>query len=100
MRATDLLAALRRRGVEDVSDSTLDRALYSSDASLYRVVPQAVVRPRSGDELVGAVSVARSLGVPVTMRTTHGGAGPVAVAAQLDRFRTRLSTDRTRVQEA
>ena len=32
-------------GVTDVDDSTLARALYSSDASLYRVVPQVVVRP-------------------------------------------------------
>jgi argininosuccinate lyase len=39
-------------------------------------------------------------GVPVTMRTTHGGAGPDAVASQLERFRSRLSTDRARVQEA
>ena len=39
-------------------------------------------------------------GVPVTMRTTHGGAGPAAVAAQLERFRTRISLDRTRISEA
>ncbi len=64
----DLLAGLRRRGVEDVSDSTLDRALYSSDASLYRVVPQAVVRPRHTDELHAVLDVAREAGVPVTMR--------------------------------
>ena len=30
-------------GVTDVDDSVLARALYSSDASLYRVVPQVVV---------------------------------------------------------
>ena len=42
----DLLAELRRRGVADVDDSTLTRALYSSDASLYRVVPQVVVAAR------------------------------------------------------
>ncbi|MCD6639579.1 MAG: FAD-binding oxidoreductase, partial [Nocardioides sp.] len=65
---SDLLAALAREGITDASDSTLDRALYSSDASLYRVVPQAVVRPRDTDELRGVVAVGRSLGVPVTMR--------------------------------
>ena len=42
----DLVQELRRRGVSDVDDSTLARALYSSDASLYRVVPRVVVRPR------------------------------------------------------
>ena len=64
----DLLAELRRRGVLDVSDADLDRALYSSDASLYRVVPQAVVRPRHPDELHAILDVATTAGVPVTMR--------------------------------
>ena len=64
----DLVAALRREGVSDVSASTLDRATYSSDASLYRVVPQAVVRPRHPDEIAAVLAVAREAGVPVTMR--------------------------------
>ena len=64
----DLVEALRREGVADVSASTLDRATYSSDASLYRVVPQAVVRPRHADEIAAVLSVARSAGVPLTMR--------------------------------
>ncbi|MCH1865250.1 FAD-binding and (Fe-S)-binding domain-containing protein [Nocardioides sp. CFH 31398] len=64
----DLLAALRRAGVTDVDDSTLARALYSTDASLYRVVPQAVARPRDVDELLAVAETARALRVPVTMR--------------------------------
>jgi len=36
-------------------------------------------------------------GVAVTRRTTRGGGGPAAVAAQLDRFRARLAEDATRV---
>jgi FAD/FMN-containing dehydrogenase/Fe-S oxidoreductase len=66
--APDLVAALRRHGVDDVDDSTLARALYSADASLYRVVPQVVVRPRHRDELGAVLDVARSAGVPLTMR--------------------------------
>ncbi|MCR6030200.1 FAD-binding protein [Nocardioides sp. zg-579] len=66
--SADLLAELARRGVTDADDSTLTRALYSSDASLYRVVPQAVVRPRDADELTAVVDVARTVGVPLTMR--------------------------------
>ena len=58
----DLVEALRREGVADVSASTLDRATYSSDASLYRVVPQAVVRPRHADEIAAVLSVARAAG--------------------------------------
>jgi FAD/FMN-containing dehydrogenase/Fe-S oxidoreductase len=64
----DVVAELRRSGVGDVDDSVLTRALYSSDASLYRVVPQAVVRPRHTDELLATVAVAAAAGVPLTMR--------------------------------
>jgi FAD/FMN-containing dehydrogenase/Fe-S oxidoreductase len=64
----DLVAALRRAGVDDVDGSTLTRALYSADASLYRVVPQVVARPRDTDELAATVAVARDTGTPLTMR--------------------------------
>jgi FAD/FMN-containing dehydrogenase/Fe-S oxidoreductase len=63
-----LLAALRSAGLAEVDDSGLARALYSSDGSLYRVLPRAVVRPRHVDEIVAALEVCRSLGVPLTMR--------------------------------
>ncbi len=66
--AQDLTAALRAAGVGDVDDSTLARALYSTDASLYRVPPQVVVRPRDRDELLAALAVARATGTALTMR--------------------------------
>ncbi len=65
---SDLVGELRRAGVTDVDDSTLARALYSSDASLYRVVPRVVVRPRHRDELDAVLEVSRTTGVPITMR--------------------------------
>src|SRR5919107_5025130 len=64
----ELVAALRAAGIADVDDSGLARALYSSDASLYRVLPRAVVRPRHVDEMVATLEVCRSLGVPLTAR--------------------------------
>ncbi|CCG03900.1 FAD-binding and (Fe-S)-binding domain-containing protein [Blastococcus saxobsidens] len=63
-----VVAELRRAGIGDVDDSGLARALYSSDASLYRVLPRAVVRPRHPDEIVATLEVCRSLGVPLTAR--------------------------------
>ncbi len=48
--------------------STLSRALYSSDASLYRVVPEAVVVPRDLPELDAAVDAALTQRLPITMR--------------------------------
>jgi len=65
---SDIAEALRRGGVADVDDSTLARAMYSTDASLYRVVPSVVVRPRHVDELLATVAVARDSGVPLTIR--------------------------------
>ncbi|WP_116450497.1 FAD-binding and (Fe-S)-binding domain-containing protein [Blastococcus litoris] len=65
---SDLVAALRAADLADVDDSGLARALYSSDGSLYRVLPRAVVRPRHADEIVAALEVCRSLGVPLTAR--------------------------------
>ena len=50
---TDVAEALRRNGVRDVDDSALARSLYSTDASLYRIPPQVVVRPRDADEVAG-----------------------------------------------
>jgi FAD/FMN-containing dehydrogenase/Fe-S oxidoreductase len=63
-----LLDGLRRAGVADVDDSGLARALYSTDASLYRVLPRAVVRPRHPDEIEATLAVCRELGVPLTAR--------------------------------
>lgn len=62
-----LLSALRSAGLEARDDATT-RAIYSSDASLYRVPPLAVAFPRSADELAAAYAVAREQGASFTMR--------------------------------
>ena len=68
LAAADLASELRARGLRDVDDSTLARALYSSDASLYRVVPEAVVKVSHAEELLAVHEASRALGVPVTLR--------------------------------
>lgn len=65
--SADLVAALGREGV-DADASTLTRALYSSDASLYRLLPAAVARPRHRDDLEAILAVAAAAGTTVTMR--------------------------------
>ena len=52
----------------EVSLSAGRRAEYSSDASNYRVVPQAVVIPRSVDELRAVHELALDHALPLTMR--------------------------------
>ena len=64
---TDLGSALRAAGLE-ADDSALARSLYASDASLYRIEPQVVVRPRDEEQVLAALAVARETGVPITAR--------------------------------
>jgi FAD/FMN-containing dehydrogenase/Fe-S oxidoreductase len=66
--ASDLLRELRSAGLAEVDASNLGRALYSTDASLYRVVPSAIAFPRNVDEIVAALDVCRRLNVPFTTR--------------------------------
>ncbi|MGZ5418099.1 MAG: FAD-binding and (Fe-S)-binding domain-containing protein [Nocardioides sp.] len=66
--AEAVLAELGRAGVTDADGSTLARALYSTDASLYRVQPLVVVRPRDTNEVLATLDVARRTGTPLTMR--------------------------------
>ncbi|MCG6567135.1 FAD-binding and (Fe-S)-binding domain-containing protein [Tessaracoccus sp. ZS01] len=51
-----------------VDTSTLTRALYSSDASLYRVEPLAVAHPRTSDELIALVRACLATDTPITAR--------------------------------
>lgn len=71
MQVTD---ALRRAGLE-VRDDAGTKAMYASDASLYRIPPVAVVRPRHVDEVARTLEIAREHGVPLTSR---GGGTSIA----------------------
>ncbi len=70
-----LVDALRRAGVAEVDASTRRRAEYSTDASLYRVPPAAVVFPRHDDEVAAVLAVCRETGAPLTAR---GGGTSIA----------------------
>ncbi len=59
---------LRARFGDAVRLDGLARAVFSTDASNYRVPPRAVVQPRSRDDVVDAVALATAHGVPVTPR--------------------------------
>ena len=73
--APELLDELRRTLRGPVHDDALRRALYSSDASNYRVVPQVVVVPRDVEDLLAVHEVARRTRTPLTLR---GGGTSVA----------------------
>ena len=85
----DLVQALRAAGLTDVDDSRLARTLYSSDASVYRLEPRVVVRPRHRDEVAAVLAVARDLGVPLTARGagTSIAGNAVGTGIVLDTYR-------------
>jgi FAD/FMN-containing dehydrogenase/Fe-S oxidoreductase len=68
-------ALLHDRVRGEVSDSSLRRAEYASDASNYRVLPAVVVFPVDAEDLVAVLDVAREHRMPVTVR---GGGTSVA----------------------
>lgn len=64
----DALAQALPSGRDVIDGSPRRRAEYSSDASIYRILPTVVVFPRVEGDIVAAVEVARARRVPVTMR--------------------------------
>ncbi|MBP2355972.1 FAD/FMN-containing dehydrogenase/Fe-S oxidoreductase [Kribbella aluminosa] len=65
--STQVVRALEGAGLEVRADAGT-RSMYASDASLYRIPPLAVVRPRGVEDVAAALAVARETGVPVTCR--------------------------------
>jgi len=66
--AESLSRRLTAAGLADVRHDGTTRALYSSDASLYRVPPLLMAAPRDADEVAVVLEVCRAEGVPVTAR--------------------------------
>ena len=64
----DVVRDLRSRGVSEVDTAPRRLAEYSSDASLYRVVPTAVAFPRAAEEIAAALQACRDHGVPLITR--------------------------------
>ena len=60
----DLASAL----TGEVRMDAASRSLYSTDASVYQIVPRGVVLPRSVDDVVALVRVAAAHGISLTAR--------------------------------
>src|SRR5947209_10014643 len=70
-RAVDfarLLEVLKATVAGEVRADRLSRALYSTDASVYQIVPACVVLPRSEADVVNVVRACGRHGVPITAR--------------------------------
>lgn len=66
--APALRARLSREIEGDVAFDAFTRGRYSTDASIYQVMPLGVVIPRRRDDLVAAIQIAAEDGVSVTLR--------------------------------
>ncbi|MCS7161508.1 MAG: FAD-linked oxidase C-terminal domain-containing protein, partial [Gemmatales bacterium] len=67
--AADLRGELRGQVLTDV----VGRALYSTDASIFQVMPTAVVLPADEEDVIRVVRYAREYGLPIAAR--GGGSG-------------------------
>ena len=66
--ASKLGTALRSALRGTVGDDAASRALYATDGSNYRVLPDIVVVPADAEDMAAAVALTAEAGAPVTMR--------------------------------
>jgi FAD/FMN-containing dehydrogenase/Fe-S oxidoreductase len=64
----DVARAFEGKVAGSVRFDKITRELYSTDASPYRILPTAVLRPAHVDDLHAAVEVCRDIGVSITPR--------------------------------
>ena len=63
-----LRAALSAAITGEVRFERLDRAIYSTDASVYQIVPLGVVLPKTADDVQAVVKICTQFNVPITAR--------------------------------
>ena len=76
---TACLAALRKCATGDVRTDEYSRILYSTDASIYQVMPHGVFFPRTVADLHAAVEAAAAYGVPLLPRAAGSSLAGQAV---------------------
>ena len=86
MNRTALQQELEAHITGDVRFDRISRALYSTDASVYQIEPLGVVIPRTREDVVRTVDIARRHGVSITARgggTSQAGQA-IGAGLQLD----------------
>lgn len=88
------LAELRSLLEGEVRDDDVHRVLYSTDASIFELIPVAALMPKSQADLVTIVTVAKKYGIALTARTAGTSLSGQTVGAgfvvDLGRFMTRI----------
>lgn len=83
MNPSDFLHALKKEVSGGLYTDEYQRLLYSTDASLYQVMPHAVLIPQTVDDVQAAVSLAAQYQVPLLPRTGGTSLAGQAVNAAL-----------------
>lgn len=88
---------LRGQIVGDVLSNDVSRRIYASDASLYEILPAAIVRPRMTADVVATVQYATERGLPVHARGAGsglaGGALGEGIVLDFSRYMRRFLSD-------
>src|SRR5438105_2106189 len=89
MHSEELAHHLAAKIRGEVRFDKTSRILYSTDASLYQIMPVGVVLPRDAEDVAAAVRLAAEAGVPVLPRGsgTSLGGQTVGAAIVLDFFK-------------
>lgn len=82
-RLDDFAAAVRPRIAGDLRLDALSKALYATDASLYREPPLGVLVPKHADDVQAALEEAVRYGVPIVARGSGSSLAGSAVSGGL-----------------
>jgi len=64
-----------RQAVQEVASDKITRLLYSTDASIYQIMPVGVIWPRDKNEVAAVVEIARKHNTPVLPRGAGSSLG-------------------------
>lgn len=92
--AAALAEALKRAVSGEVKFDDGSRAMYATDASNYRQVPIGVVIPKTADDVIATVALARKFGAPILARgggtSLAGQCCNVAVVLDMSKYMNRI----------
>ena len=79
----DFLADLGPRVTGELRTDIYSRMLYSTDASIYQVMPHAVLIPHNADDVQAAVTLAHERRIPIVPRTAGSSLAGQAIGEAL-----------------
>lgn len=89
------IGALQRAMAGEVRADDVHRVLYASDASIYEIVPVAVLMPKHAEDLEAVMKIASEYGIAVTARAAGTSLAGQAVGpgfvVDTGRFMTRIT---------